>query len=117
MFFYRVMKYCLRLSVQLTYRDYIKCFFVKGLGPTLYLSAVILSSNLLSFLKNNPVLYDRWYNYFLFGDYFESCRLVYLRPTIFLLPKFCNMDGLSWCNMHRKAVAHVKKKKLRKKLL
>ena len=33
-----------------------------------------------------------WYNYFLLGYYFESCRLVYHRPTIFLFAKFCDMD-------------------------
>ena len=54
MFFCRVMKYCLDLSVQLTYQD---CFnaLVKDLGPTLYLSTVILSSDLVVFLKNNSV--------------------------------------------------------------
>ena len=51
-----------------------------------------------------------WYNYFLLGYYFESCRLVYHRPTIFLFAKFCDMDGLSWWNMRRKVVAQVKKR-------
>ena len=51
-----------------------------------------------------------WYNYFLLGYYFESCRLVYHRPTIFLFAKFCDMDGLCWWNMRRKVVAQVKKR-------
>ena len=54
MFFYRVMKQCLHLSVQLTYQDCFK-YFGAGLRAHPVLSAVILSSDLLAFLKNNPV--------------------------------------------------------------
>ena len=53
-FFYGAMKRCLHLSVQLTYQDCFKCFGAY-LRPTLYLIAVISSSDLLMFLKNNPV--------------------------------------------------------------
>ena len=54
MFFCRVMKYCLDLSVQLTYQDCFKCFG-EGLRAHPILSTVILSSDLVVFLKNNSV--------------------------------------------------------------
>ena len=54
-FFYRVIKHCLHLSIQLTYQDCFKCFGAGLRGYPVLFVCSNLSSDLLAFLKNNPV--------------------------------------------------------------